>query len=75
MSRLTADEERAVAMLERGYRLDRRDRAALLRLIDRRLGINRHPRSWLIYARCHLPLALYERLVLNPPYGTGQTPR
>jgi hypothetical protein len=63
VSHLTADEERAVAMLERGYRLDRRECAVLLRLIDRRLGVNRDPRSWVIWFRGQLPLALYERVV------------
>jgi hypothetical protein len=63
MSSLTAIESRTVAMLERGYRLGPRERAVFLRLVDRRLAVNRHPRSSLIRLRSRLPLALYERLV------------
>jgi hypothetical protein len=56
---VTPDEERALLMLEMGYHLGRHERLVLLRLVDRRLGLNRHPRSWVIYV---LPLAFYERI-------------
>ena len=62
MSRPTDAESHAVAMLERGYRLWPRERAVLLCFVDRRLGVNRNPRSWRIWLRGHLPLVTYERV-------------